>query len=69
MPSVYKTKLFILTYRRLAKSGRCDSVGGMECKRVYREWCAVGCPTDGLDEYIVSRANVGPDGRGREVLN
>jgi len=56
-------------YSRLAKTGKCDSVGGMESERVYSEWCAIGCPLGGLDSFIVVRANMPANGEGRAAFN
>ncbi len=52
---------FHAAYRRLALEGRCDGVGGMECRRVFREWRNAGMPPD-IDAFIIDRANVGPNG-------
>ncbi len=50
---------FFAAYDRLADDGKCDCAGGMEYRRVLREWIDAGQPDD-LDEFIVRRANVGP---------
>ncbi len=46
-------------YARLEAEGACDSPGGMEYQRVYREWLDANCPGD-VDTFIRQRANVGP---------
>jgi hypothetical protein len=51
---------FFEAYERLAKEGKCDCAGGMEYRRVLREW--IENKPDDLDEFIVRRANVGPNG-------
>ena len=43
----------------LTEQGKCDGYGGMECKRVFREWMEADYPDD-LSEFIVSRANAMP---------
>jgi hypothetical protein len=50
---------FQAAYERLSEDGHCDSYGGMESERVYREWVECGKPAD-LDAFICDRANVGP---------
>ncbi len=51
--------LFYETYNRLSTVGVCDGAGGMECRRVYREWLKAGKPQD-IEAFIKWRANIGP---------
>lgn len=51
---------FRRAYARLAIVGRCDSPGGMEYRRVRREWFAAGRP-EPVEAFIQWRANAGPD--------
>lgn len=59
---------FFAVYLRLSHMGRCDAPGGVEYERVLREWHASGSPAC-VDQFIVARANAGPDGRGGEQRN
>ena len=52
---------FDLVWNRLAESGQCDTSGGMEYKRVFREWQEYE-GRDGLESFIKRQANIGPDG-------
>lgn len=52
-----KIRLFLRTYRRLAEQGKCLTPGGAQCRRVFKEWCAIGCPAEGLDTFIVTRVS------------
>jgi hypothetical protein len=47
---------FHLAYERLASEGHCDSAGGMEYKRVRRQWEEAGRPED-IDSFIKAKAN------------
>ena len=51
------------TYAELERGGYCDSPGGAECSRVYREFVLSGSPPPvDAREFIVKRANALPDG-------
>ena len=47
---------FFHAYERLAERGKCDSPGGMECRRVLTEWIALGC-SEKPEAFIARRAN------------
>jgi hypothetical protein len=51
--------VFRRAYRKLARVGRCDGYGGMECRRVRREWLSAGAPAD-VETFIADRANQTP---------
>lgn len=51
---------FHCAYEKLADEDRCDAPGGMEYHRVRGEWIGAGCP-DSVEDFIVWRANLGPD--------
>ncbi len=55
----YTKARFWAAYKRLSESGKCDCEGGMECRRVFREWKEAGCPED-LDAFIYVAANTMP---------
>lgn len=55
-----RRKRFMRVYHRLSQQGWCDGEGGMESRRVYREWVEAGCPP--LKAFIRWRANIGPTG-------
>lgn len=55
-------------YERLAEQGTCDSPGGMEYRRVFKEWQAFGRPAD-IESFIAVSANWHPFGPGREQWN
>jgi hypothetical protein len=59
---------FFAAYSRLSREGNCDTPGGVEYQRVLRGWKLAGCPQQ-LDDFIVTHANIGPDGKGMERLN
>lgn len=59
---------FLAAYERLSREGKCDGVGGMECRRVLLEWQTMGRPNC-IDQFIIARANAGPDGRSRPLFN
>ena len=48
-------------YEALSKEGRCDSPGGMEYKRVFKEWTDQGRPAN-IEHFIKIRANMLSDG-------
>jgi hypothetical protein len=48
------------TWERLAEQGKCDGFGGMEYRRVRKEWAAAGKPAD-VEAFIIERANIGPE--------
>ena len=50
---------FRRAYQELAKRGKCDSWGGAESKRVWREWLEAGKPLS-LEAFITERANAMP---------
>jgi hypothetical protein len=52
--------VFDQVHRTLADQGRCDETGGMEYRRVRREWFDAGCPAD-VEVFISDRANAGPE--------
>jgi hypothetical protein len=54
-----RASTFDAVWRRCARYGVCDSIGGMEYRRVIGEWFAAGCP-EPIDDYIRVRANIGP---------
>lgn len=49
-------KRFAEAYDRLAEDGVCDSWGGLESDRVFRQWLAAGKP-DEIDGFIRQHAN------------
>jgi len=55
-------------YARLAERSKCDAPGGMEYKRVLREWLTMGRPSD-IESFIAIRANVLWDGSSRAEEN
>jgi hypothetical protein len=61
--------LFDRTWALLERQGKCDGLGGMEYTHVREEWEQLGRPTQQLADFIVYRANLGADGKGRERLN
>lgn len=66
-------QIFRAAYDRLSRESKCDEPGEDEYHRVLEEWQAVGCPMEGLDNFIVTNANKIPglDGKfhGRESQN
>jgi hypothetical protein len=50
---------FLSTWQRLEQLGVCDSQGGAEFERVYREWVDAGWPS-AVEAFIRKRANIGP---------
>lgn len=48
-------------WNELADNGTCDAIDGAEFKRIFREWEALGCPSD-LVHFISVRANTGSNG-------
>jgi hypothetical protein len=52
-----KDAVFRVLYRVMSPEGKCDAVGGMEYKRVQREWIAAG-RRSGLEQFIHTRANM-----------
>ena len=47
---------FARVWRRLAKTGACDALGGAEYRRLYRVWVRRGRPRP-IRRWIVSMAN------------
>ncbi len=54
-----KLRKFRDSYARLSESGLCDVPGGMEYRRVRKEWSIAGYPQD-VDQFIRWRANDSP---------
>lgn len=55
-------------YEKLSAIGKCDHPDGREYQRVLKEWLSLGRPNP-MEQFIVTRANAGSSGGGREVLN
>lgn len=54
-----KEAVFDDLWRTLAEQGACDSIGGLEYKRVRVEWLQY-TGFDSLKNFIMRRANIGP---------
>lgn len=49
-------------WARLEEDGHCDSIDGMQYRRVSREWfCGACLRDDDVEGFIKWRANMGPD--------
>ena len=62
-----ETAGFRMAWIASAQDGLCDGEGGMEHRRVVREWVEAGRPLPAA-AFIVQRASAGPDGSPRVVV-
>lgn len=55
--------IFKTIWKELAEKSKCDGYGGMECRRVFKEWKEAGMPVNTLylKMFIIRQANTIPD--------
>lgn len=51
MTNEEKKELFDKIFEAMSEYGLCDSIGGMEYKRKFREWVAAGASVRDISRY------------------